>query len=361
MKTVEKSEKKFNKRLAFILIVFASIFSFACCSNENVFNNTRDEWQWEEGDVIRVGNRHVGKKELAIYFGEICKEYTSRYGDAVWDYVLSEDGETIGESLSKQLLERIIVIKLLCEKADEERILLSEADLKEADEKTKKYLEMVSSSELKMFGFDDSVIRNLYKDNLLAIKAYNEINIDELIKEDGTDFSRKAYLCIYKRKFSIEEDGSHKRFEAGEIVGLEEGLRKTLDKLKGDWGDKEALMEYENERPKLFKQILKKGDLPSEYEESVWNLKTGDYSGIISTADYYMLYYCVSDDYEEAVLKARNEWLTEQRRILLDKLCEEWKKDTVIEIREDVLREAVKLSGDMLRYLKVHRETAAGG
>jgi len=355
------SMNSFGRKLIItLLIVLFTVLSFAACKEETEENLTKtDEWTWEEGDVIRVGKRHVGKKELAIYFGEIYKEYTKRYGDAIWDYVLNDDGETIGESLSEQLLDRIIIIKLLCEKADEEKILLTESDLKEADKLTNNYLESVSSSELKMFGFDDSVIRNLYKDNLLALRAYNEINIDELIEDDGTDFTRKAYYCIYKRKFSIEEDGSHKRFEAAEIVGLEEGIRNTIEKLKGDWSDKAALMEYENECPEKFSQTLKKGDLPKEYESLVWNLKTGEYSSLISTDEYFILYYCVSDDYEEASLKAKNEWLTEKRRELLTNLCEEWKKDIPIEIREDVLREAVKLSGDMLRYLKVNKEKPA--
>jgi parvulin-like peptidyl-prolyl isomerase len=260
--------------IVFILIVSISILLFTGCDKT----------------LARVDGIEIKQNEVDIYMNFIKSQST--------------DGElTISEeelkALQVNIIDSLIVIKLLEEYADKNGITVSS---QEVDERLATVIDSYASEEdfeenLKNMGIDRDFLESELKSQILRRKIYDAVTTDIIItdqqaKQYYDDNKESLYLVPARVKashilaaFPWIKDGSEESEE-----GREEALRKietVEDKLKNG-GDFEELAKQYSDDDMTAEDggdlgYISKGQTVEEFEEALFSLDEGEVSGIIET------------------------------------------------------------------------------
>jgi foldase protein PrsA len=244
----------------------------------------------------------------------------------------------MGEVIKQQTLEQIIYIKVVCQKASELGIVLSEEELQTVDAQTAAYMEKIKESDLLLHGVNADIVRRIYSDNLLARKTFEvtTLNVDTDIPDE--EAAQHKFQAIAIRNFKIDASGNRVSYEGNELEELTarvEGLRTKALETE----DFYKLAAANTEDSTMLEVTGGKGDFPEEYEKTVLSLKTGEVSEVIKTTDYYYIFYCVSDFDIDATHEKKEEIIATRQEEEFRTRYEEWRGLTRIEVNEEVWEE----------------------
>lgn len=290
---------------------------------------------WQEGSMLRIGDTQVDYREGMIYLNAVQEDYEQYYGNGIWDYVIDSEGTTLGSRIKEDVLEQIIYIKVVCQKADELGIVLTEEELQQVEEQTKGYMEKIQASSLLRQGVNMDIVRRIYADNLLARKTFEvtTLNVDTDIPDEEAVQHRFQSIAI--RNFRIDSSGNKITYEGAE---LEELIARvdTLWQQAKTTEDFYTLAYANTEDSSMLEFTGGEGDFPDSYEEAIMALREGELSQIIETDDYYYIFYCVSEFDVDATYEKKEEIISMRQEEDFQKKFEEWKQVIRIEINEEV-------------------------
>lgn len=293
------------------------------------------ETVWQEGSMLRIGDTQVDYREGMIYLNAVQQEYEQYYGSEIWQYAVDAQGNTMGEVIKAQTLEQIIYIKVVCQKASELGIVLSEEELQTVDRQTADYMAKLQESDLLLHGVNADIVRRIYADNLLARKTFEvtTLNVDTDIPDE--EAAQHKFNTIAIRNFKIDASGnriSYEGTEAEELAVRVENLRtqalETSDFYK--------LASANTEDSSMLELTGGIGDFPEEYEETVLALNTGETSQVIKTEDYYYIFYCVTDFDVDATHERKEEMIAERQEEEFRTRYQEWREIIPVEVHDEI-------------------------
>lgn len=258
--------------MSLLLLVFA--FTISGCSSTN-----------EEGLVAKVNNEEITEEEFESEFQLFKRAYEGQYGEDVMTQIV-ENGETFEEKLKNDIMEKLIIEKLLFKEAKEKKITVTDEELKtEIDlaidsiggqEQFDEYLE------------DNELTREVLEDNLrkeMLVKRYGEqfnnetVISDEEAKEYFADNKENLVaISISHILVETEEEGKDilKRLGEGEDFGAI-ALIESIDSVSAMEGGNLG--------------YFTKGILPVEVEEIAFSLEPGETSDLVKTDVGYQIIY----------------------------------------------------------------------
>ena len=293
------------------------------------------ETVWQEGSMLRVGDTQVDYREGMIYLSAVQEDYEQYYGSDIWKYAVDSQGNTMGELIKEQTLEQIIYVKVVCKKADELGIVLSEEELQLVDEQTAAYMEKLQGSELLLHGVNADIVRRIYSDNLLARKTFEvtTLNVDTDIPDE--EAAQRRFQTIAIRNYKIDSAGNRVSYEGTELLELKARV-ESLRKQAVETEDFYKLAMANTEDSTMLELLGGIGDFPEEYEETVLALNSGEVSEVIETTDYYYIFYCVTDFDMDATHEKKEEIIATRQEEEFQTRYKEWRETTHIEIHDEV-------------------------
>ncbi len=297
--------------------------------------NKKEETVWQEGSMLRIGDTQVDYREGMIYLNAVQKDYEQYYGSDIWKYAIDSEGNTMGAVIKEQTLEQIIYIKVVCQKADELDIVLSEEELQQVDQQTADYMEEIKGSSLTLHGVNADIVRRIYSDNLLARKTFEAItlNVDTDIPDE--EAAQHRFHTIAIRNFKIDATGNRVSYEANELDELKARVNLLWQQAK-ETEDFYKLAAANTEDSTMLELTGGKGDFPEAYAETVLALNTGEVSEVIETTDFYYIFYCVTDFDVDATYEKKEEIIAERQEKEFRTRYKEWRGTTHIEVNEEV-------------------------
>lgn len=326
----KKKSSIWPKILLFVLILVLAAVIFGR-KNEDKEKKT----VWLEGSMLRIGDTQVDCREGMVYLNAVQEDYEQYYGSDIWKYAIDSKGNTMGEVIKEQTLEQIIYVKVVCRKADELGIVLSEEELQLVDEQTADYMAKLQGSELLLHGVNADIVRRIYSDNLLARKTFEvtTLNVDTDIPDE--EAAQHKFQTIAIRNFKIDSSGNRISYEGTELEELQarvEALRQQA--LSTEDFYKLALANTEDAT--MLEVTGGIGDFPEDYENVVLALNTGEVSEVIKTTDYYYIFYCVTDFDVDATYEKKEEIIATRQEEEFQTRYKEWRGTTHIEVNEPV-------------------------
>lgn len=320
------------------IIIFVVILVLAAVIFGRKGEEKEEETKWLEGSMLRIGETQVDYREGMVYLNAVQQDYEQYYGSDIWKYAIDSHGNTMGEVIKQQTLEQIIYIKVVCQKASELGIVLSEEELQTVDAQTAAYMEKIKESDLLLHGVNADIVRRIYSDNLLARKTFEvtTLNVDTDIPDE--EAAQHKFQTIAIRNYKIDASGNRVSYEGNELEELTarvEGLRTKALETE----DFYKLAAANTEDSTMLEVTGGKGDFPEEYEKTVLSLKTGEVSEVIKTTDYYYIFYCVSDFDIDATHEKKEEIIATRQEEEFRTRYEEWRGLTRIEVNEEVWEE----------------------
>lgn len=326
----KKKRRALPKLLGFIIILVAAAVFFGRSGEEK-----EKETVWLDGSMLRIGDSQVDYREGMVYLDAVQRDYEQYYGSDIWDYAVDAQGNTMGSVIKAQTLEQMIYIKIVCQKADELGIVLSDEELRQVEEQTTAYMEKLLGSVLLQNGVNADIVRRIYSDNLLARKTYEVIALKvdtEIPDEEAVQY---RFYTIAIRNFKIDASGNRVLYEGEELTELlarVESLRQQALATE----DFYKLAAANTEDSTMLEITGGAGDFPEAYAETVFSLKAGEISPIVETQDYYYIFYCVTDYDVDATYEKKEEIIAKRQEEYFQTRYKEWRGSTHIEVNEKI-------------------------
>ncbi len=325
-----KKSSVWLKVIIFILVLVLAAVIFGRKGEEKP-----KETVWQEGSMLRIGDTQVDYREGLVYLNAVQQEYEQYYGSEIWQYAVDAQGNTMGEVIKQQTLEQIIYIKVVCQKASELGIVLSEEELQTVDRQTEEYMQKLQDSDLLLHGVNADIVRRIYSDNMLARKTFETttLNVDTDIPD--AEAAQHKFYTIAIRNFKIDASGnrvSYEDTEAEELAVRVENLRAQSLESK----DFYKFASANTEDSAMLEITGGIGDFPAEYEDAVLALNTGETSEVVKTNDYYYIFYCVTDFDVDATHEKKEEMIAQRQEEEFKNRYQEWREIIPVEVHDEI-------------------------
>lgn len=303
--------------------------------------NREQETVWRDGGLLRIGESQVDVREAYVYLFAVKEEYEQYYGDGIWSYVIDDKENTLGTLIKEQVLEQVLYIKVVCQKADELNLVLTEEELFEVEEKTRAFMERDKTAALLQYGVNEDIVRRIYTDNVLARKMfeYTTLSVDTDIPNEEAGQHRWYSIAI--RSYKIDASGAKNYYSEQEKqelrVRMEQLHKQALECAKAE--EFYRLAQGKTENDELLELVAGPGDLPEEYASAVLGLKSGEVSEVIETEDYFYIFYCVKDFDVDATHEKKEQMIAKRQQEEFMKQYEVWKRQTETEVNERLWNE----------------------
>lgn len=260
--------KKVNKNLVKVTstILVSAMFLTGCGAGSDT--------------VAKVNGDKISVEEFSKDFNIIRQNYEAQYGPEFLDQE-GPDGETMGEVLKENVLDKLIVEEIIMQKAEEEKFIATD---EEVNEEVKGFKEMVGGKE----GFDSFLEANdmdeeYFKAGIkkeLTVEKYREKFIEGLKLEDKDlkehyEANKNQYETIKASHILVEKEE-----EAQEILKeLEDGAefaKLTERSIEPDAAEREGDLGY-----------FGRGQMVPEFEEAAFKLKVDEISAPVKSEHGY--------------------------------------------------------------------------
>ena len=335
MGQAKRKRKKKNKTIWLKVLLFFVIFITIAVIFGRSTEKKEQKTVWQEGSMLRIGDMQVDYREGLIYLNAVQKEYEQYYGNDIWKYAVDSNGKTMGELIKAQVLEQIMYIKVVCKKADELAIVLSEEELLQVEEKTKAYMAKIQGSDLLLHGVNADIARRIYADNLLARKTFEVTTLNVNTDISNEEAAQSRFQSIAVRTYKIDASGnkvSYQGEELTELLSRVEALRTQALTTENFY----KLAEANTEDSSMLDFTAGEGDFPEKYEQQVLGLKAGQLSEVIETEDYLYIFYCVTEFDEDATQVKKEEIILARQEEEFKRCYQEWKEQIAIEVNDEV-------------------------
>lgn len=264
-----------KKSVVFILILMTSISILLCtgCSKT----------------LARVDGIEIKQKEVDIYMN-----FVNNQGQ---DGELAESEEEL-KTLEGNIIDSLIVIKLLEKYAEENNITVSS---QEVDEQVESVISTYDSekdfeSALKSMGIDRGFLEDYLKSQIISNRIYEEVTADVMVTDQEVkqyyDDNKEAFLVPAQVKashilalFPWNEDGSEET-EEGRDEALDK-IKMIEDKLENGEDFEELARQYSDDQSTAENGgdlgYVSEGQMVEEFDKVLFSLDEGETSKIVET------------------------------------------------------------------------------
>ncbi len=253
------------RRFTIIGLLLALILTLSGCKSN------------EEGLVAKVDGEGITQEEFDSDFQVFKRIYEQQLGEDAMTQI-GEDGRTLEETLKENIVEKLIMERLVAKEAKEMNIEVSQEEI---EEQMNQYITLMEGQEkFDEFLESNHLSKEFFEDNLKKELLFNKhkeafMNNTPIDEKEAKDYfeTNKEDLVVVKASHILvktEDEGNKvlERLKAGEDFGKLAG-EESIDKASALQG---GSLGY-----------FSKGDMIAEFEEAAFALNPGETSGLVHT------------------------------------------------------------------------------
>ena len=303
-----------------------------------------DRTEYMDKAVVTIDGAEVNYREAMLYLQAAKREYENAYGEEIWQYVLAEDGSTLGEWVKNRTLEQMIYVKIVCAQAKRLGIELDSEEKNRVAERTEEYMGKAEYGTLALYGIARKDVEQVYTDTALAQKIYDSVTLNVDTDISDTEAAQKHIQSLMLKNYHEDELGNRSSLTVQELIA-------TLDRFDSLYAEAQTTKDfyslaYANTDDKQYLDMMVgEGDLPEEFA-AAYELGAGEAMQLRTDGGYY-IFYCVSEYDEDATIAKKEELIALRQEEEFKKLYEQWRSEATIETDETVWEViGLDLSGD---------------
>lgn len=347
------------KKIILSIAAVMGLFLFAGCGGEEEITKVVLTTGFEKDEVFRIETMSCSMPEMMMLLANMGNQYESIYGPEIWEKEF--DGMTLEENVKEAVLAQISQIKTMNLLAVQQGVSLNEEEEAKVKEAADVYFSSLNEAEIEELNVTANVVRKLYREYALADKVYQYI-IKDINPEISDDEARNITVQhIHFKTYEMDGTGQKIEYSAARKAEVYAKAKEVLQLAKQEDSDFEQLvLEYsEGEKGTLS---FGKGEMESTFEETGFNLETGEISDIIETSYGYHIIKCITtfnreetDENKINIVEKRREEVFGQEyeafaQTLVKKMNEDlWEQITLPENEEIVTQSFFEVYNQYLR------------
>lgn len=289
--------------LAFWISIIAILF--AACGKEDQKNSETLLFQYDGSKIYM--------NEAWIYAKTIQSQYEAWYGSSVWDYQVSdENGQktTMEEVTKKDMITQIKMTKVLSNKAKQDGITLSAEERKKIQDNAKSFMDSVSGDEIEKTGITEEILIQVYEENALADKVYDQIKKEANITISDEECRQyKTYNLLFET-FDYNENGQRSEYNNKKKAEQKKKAEEAYKRIQAGETDLEVLAtEYSATRSSEY-TCGDDGNTAQIYIDTIKTMKKDEISPIVESELGYHIIKMLDPNDKEA--------MEQKRKILLE-------------------------------------------
>lgn len=325
------NKKRMSSRVNFMVCILLLMLCLTGCGSEG----NKDE----DYDVVFTFNgKDITLGETYIYARTIQQDYIATYGKDVWSLdVTLDNGAVVNmeEITREDIINNIVRVKILCEKADDFNIALSEEEKNLAVSEADDFWKNLTDEQILEMQLSEEIVQQTLIENALAEKVYSEIVSQAEIEVSDEEARETTFYDMYFECYSENADGSIKEYSEEEKKTQYEKALQAYSTLidpidTEDTGNIESLSEYYGLTNSAYYTMS-----PEEIEmtygtdicEDLYKLEDGSYSLVTETEYGYHIFYMVALTDREATDANKAELTAEKEKRYFDGKYTGWLKD----------------------------------
>lgn len=289
-----------------------------------------------KNDVFRIGDEKASSAEFALYLYSIAWDYESVYGSDFWDLDTGDDSTLLDhcKDLALAQLARLKVMHLL---AADYGLTLNEEEEALAETAAEQFMSSVSEDTLTVMGVDDdgTEVLALYEERLLSDKLYAYL-IKDVNPEISDDEARVVTVQhILLKTYTVDENGNRQEMSEAEKSSLYTKAEE-IRALAEAGEDFDSLVSKYNEDTKST-YSFGKGEMEESFENTAFELETGEISHVTVTSHGYHIIKCISTLDREATDANKQTILQQRKAEAFGETYDAFAADLEPEVNEEVL------------------------
>ncbi len=324
-------------RLCTVFVVLLFIVLVTACGKDEkgqvVFTTG-----FAKNELFRIGEVSCTVPEYMLYLTNTQNKYEDVFGEDIWK--VTSEGITLEDNIKDIVLAEIAQMKSVYLLAKEKGVCLTESEETLLHSAAVKYYASLSETEIAVLDIDLETIEQLYRENALADKVYQQI-IAGVNPEISDDEARTVTIeQILIRTHAANMEGKDMPYSESMKA---EALKKIQDILEMSAEQDFSTLAAKYNEAEETRVSFKKGQVEAAIENVAFNLQTDQISEIIETTEGYCLLKCINtfdkvetdanklilieERKKEAFGREYEAFVSKQARRLNDKL---WKKMDLI-------------------------------
>ncbi len=282
------------KTAALIAVALLSVALGCGCGKNNEDGATKIVLMtgFDKDEIFRIEDISCSKPELMVYLTNTQNQYENVYGREIWN--TNFEGVTLEDNIKDTVLAKIAQIKTMNLLAEEYNIQLTPQEEKCADEAANAYFTSLKPEEAELMGVSEEIIYNMYVEYARAEKVY-----EYLIKDINPEISDDEARTITVEHILIKtyaKDGTGKKI-AYTQEAREEAYNRAVAVLNmardtENYSFEELIQEYNEDNVSTYS--FGKGEMDAAFEETAFNLDTGEISDIVESEYGYHIIKCIN-------------------------------------------------------------------
>lgn len=245
---------------------------------------------FQKDEIFRIEKMSCDTQELMLYLVNLRNKYKAAYGDDIFSN--DDYGEKLSQNIKEMALAGISRIKAMNLFAKEYGVSLNDTEKEDALRAAEIYVEGLSSTETELLNIDVRFVADMYEEYMLARKIYYYIirDIMPVVSDDEARTITVSQILIKTYYYDIKGVAQPYSKEArqdlfGKLMRIKEEI---------DAGEDFSVAASKCSEAEVATFSFGKGEYEGFYEETAFNLGTGEVSEVLETEDGYVLIKCLN-------------------------------------------------------------------
>ncbi len=229
--------------------------------------------------------------EAMVYLVNTQEGYETTFGSDIW--AKATDDGTVEDRLKSSVLAKLAQIKAMNLLAVNTGIALEQSEIDLASKAAAEYYATLTEADIEaMNDVTEAEIARIYEEQALADKLYDYI-IRDINPEISDDEARTITVeQILLKTYSLDASGEKEPYDDSQKKTVYNKAKSILTAINNGDNFEELMSQYNEADEGTIS--FGKGEMEKIYEDTAFNLGTGDVSSIIETSEGYVIIKCIT-------------------------------------------------------------------
>jgi len=292
-----------------LVIVSLAIFAYMKFFNGDLVYFTTG---LDDNTVFKVADNTATKVEAEVLISDAKNQYEDFFGEDVWNQNI--DGISFEDYAKNQIKTKLIRIKCMNELAQARGVVLDRTEVDNVEKATQEYMTALTSDPASSLDVKESDISHMFTEFAIAQRLFDDMT----------------------SQVAVEVSADQARVITVQYICADSSANIETAKARIAAGDSFFYVARESNSDGQYEYELKRGEMDTVFEDTAFNLKSGETSKVIQCGEKYYIIKCISDNNKTKTESNKNSIVSDKKLNAFNDVFESYEASLYVEFNEKI-------------------------